>query len=83
MKHWLELSDYIRVIGIHILLFIFIVLIQNNEVQLVLYEIANIGLCAGILILKNYLIELDIKRQAKKQTRLEEYREMMKKDNQD
>lgn len=82
-RHWLDLRDYMQVIGIHILLFIFVLLIQNNEVQLVLYEIANIGLCAAILIIKNYLIELDIRKQAKKETRLEQYKEIMRNNNQD
>ena len=82
MKNWLEFNDFVEVIGFHLLVLLFIYLIHNTLAQLILYEIANIGFSSLLLITKNYIEELRIKRQAKKIERIEEYRKKIKKENQ-
>lgn len=83
MKHWLEVKDYVKMICFHLLALFIIFIIHTSTLRLILFEIINIGVCSSILLLKNFAIEIKIKREAKRKIRLEEYKEQMQNENQD
>jgi len=81
-RNWLDIEDYARVLGIHLILFILIYLINKNTLRIILLELGNIGISILILILKNLVEESRIKKEARYLSRIEEYKEQIK-NNQD